>query len=91
MNLSVKATTEPKGESTRLLIDPGADWQTVIMPRLVRKAGSPEATQQPAQCTACQHCGDVCSGTWAPRPRRRAARPPLTACVRSSLAQIPTA
>ena len=28
------------------------------------KAGSPEAKQQPAQCTACQHCGEVCSGAW---------------------------
>ena len=60
------------GEATRIAIEPDADWQTVISPRVAvggeapATAGgaAPDSPPRP-RCDACDHCADVCSG--APR------------------------
>ena len=50
----------------RLVLDAGADWQTVITPRTSddHRGARPDPEPEPqpaAECNACQHCPDVCA------------------------------
>ena len=66
---------EAQGERKGVTIEPDADWQTVITPRVSSPraasqdggrdaAASDGAPSSRARCDACDHCADVCSGAW---------------------------
>ncbi len=60
MDVSLEPQEDRKGGVT---IEPDADWQTVITPR-VDAAGEGASAAPRRRCDACAHCADKCSGAW---------------------------